>query len=346
VSEAVEGGTLTVSAKVFANDEFGKLANQYNSTIAHIKTLVSSIQETASFMAAAAEDFHESASQSSAGTDRISHSVGQVSLQSNKQRAEIESITASINGIADGIANITDKLDSMAQGSKESVKISNEGGEYMRTAVLQMEMIESAVNVSSDVVTALVERSNEIGRIVKTIADISSQTNLIALNAAIEAARAGDQGRGFAVVAEEVEKLAGESQAAAAEISHLISSIQGETSHAVEAMANGREETRKGSLAVRDGGRAFDELAQRAVQSSQGLTGVADMMHDMSSKASRITSAVSNVEQSSQEIARDSQSILAATEEQSASMTEVSNSSQDLTRISGDMLDSTKRFTV
>jgi methyl-accepting chemotaxis protein len=346
VSEAVEGGILTVSAKVFANDEFGKLAHQYNSTIAHIKGLVSNIQESASYMTTAAQNFHESAAQASAGTDRISQSIEKVSRQSDKQRTEIESITESIGGIADGISDVTGKLDTIAQGAGESVRISSEGGEFMRTAISQMNMIESAVNMSSEVVAALVDRSNEIGRIVKTIADISSQTNLIALNAAIEAARAGEQGRGFAVVAEEVEKLAGESQSAAQEISHLISSIQDETFHAVEAMTNGKEEARKGTLAVSDGSRAFDELAHRAVQSSDGLTGIAARMHEMSSKTTIIASAVHNVEDSSREIAGDSQSIVAATEEQSASMSEVSNSSQDLARISADMLESTRRFTV
>jgi methyl-accepting chemotaxis protein len=346
VSEAVERGTLTVSAEIFAGDEFGKLAQQYNSTIAHIKELVSNIQESASGMADSAQNFYESASQASEGTDRITHSIEQISLQSDKQRAEIESITESIGGIAGGIADVTGKLDTMARGAEESVRISSEGGEFMRTAISQMNMIEAAVNVSSEVVTALVERSNEIGRIVKTIADISSQTNLIALNAAIEAARAGEQGRGFAVVAEEVEKLAGESQAAAQEISHLISSIQDETTQAVEAMTNGKEEVRKGSLAVGDGGRAFDDLAQRAVQSSDWLTGVAAMMHEMSSKTTAIASSVRSVEDSSREIAGNSQSVVAATEEQSASMSEVSNASHGLARMSADMLESVGRFTV
>ncbi|MDR1481039.1 MAG: methyl-accepting chemotaxis protein [Synergistaceae bacterium] len=346
VSEAVGEGMLTVSANVFTNDEFGKLASQYNHTIANIKVLVSHMQRSASYMAGASEDFRENASQSSSGTDRISQSIEQVSLRSDKQREEIESIMTSVNGMAGGIVGITDRLDTMAQGAAESVRISNEGGEFMRMAVSQMKMIESAVNISSEVVTALVERTNEIGRIVGIIADISNQTNLIALNAAIEAARAGDLGRGFAVVAEEVEKLAKESRTATEEISRLISSIQKETSHAVEAMANGKEEARKGTLAVDDGGHSFDALAKMAVRSSEGLTGIASLMHEMSSETSSIASAVRNVEDLSSEIARDSQSIVAETQEQAASMQEVSRSSQELARISVDMLDSAKRFSV
>jgi methyl-accepting chemotaxis protein len=346
VSEAVGLGELTVSAEGFVNDEFGQLAGEYNRTIANIKSLVSNMQESAAYMAGAAGDFHENASRSSAGTEMIAQNIEQVSRQSAKQRTEIESITVSVSGMAGGIAGITGELDAMAQGAAESVRIAGEGGESMQKAIAQMHMIESVVNTSSEVVGALGERSNEIGLIVGTIANISSQTNLLALNAAIEAARAGDQGRGFAVVAEEVKKLAGESKTAAEQISHLISSIQEETSRAVEAMINGKEEARKGALAMNDGGLAFGDLAKMAVQSSEGLTGIASLMHEMSSKTSGIASAVRNVEDSGREIARDSQSIAAATEEQAASASKVSNSSEELARIASDMLEMTRRFTV
>jgi methyl-accepting chemotaxis protein len=346
VSDAVGKRDLTVSAKIFANDEFGKLAAAYNHIIANIRTLVSHIKETAAFMAQSAEDFRESAIQSSVGTNTITQRIEQVSVQSGKQRAGIESIMTSINDMAGGIGNITEKFDVMARGSEESVRISKEGGESMQRAISQMNIIESAVNTSSEVVSALGERSNEIGLIVGTITDISSQTNLLALNAAIEAARAGEQGRGFAVVAEEVKKLAGESQAAAEEISNLISSIQEETSHAVEAMITGKEEARKGALAMDDGGRAFDELAKKAVQSSEELKNSVTMMHEMSSEISDIASAVQNVENSGREIEADSQSIVVATEEQSASVSEVSSSSQKLAEIAADMLDLIKDFTV
>ena len=346
VSEAVGQGVLTVSAKGFVSDEFGKLAGEYNNTIANIKSLVSKMQESAAYMAGAAREFHEGASRSSAGTETIAQNIEQVSRQADSQRTEIESVTVSANGMVRDIADISGKLDDMAQGATESVRIANEGGGFMQRAVSQMKVIESAVNASSEVVSSLGKRSNEIGLIVGTIADISSQTNLLALNAAIEAARAGEQGRGFAVVAEEVKKLASESQTAAEEISHLISSIQEETSQAVEAMANGKEDARKGALAMDEGGRAFDELAKMAVQSSEELTGIAALMHEMSSKTSEIASAVSKVGDASREIAMESQSIAAAIEEQSASVSKVTNSSQELAGIASDMLELSRHFTV
>lgn len=346
VSKAIGEGDLTVTARIFANDEFGELAGRYNQMIAHIKSLVSHMQNSAAFVAGSARDFHESASQSSAGTDLITQRIEQVSALSDRQRTEIEAIMASINDMVENIANMAEKLDSMEHGAAESVRISKEGGESMQKAISQMKMIESAVNTSSDVVTVLGERSNEIGLIVGTIATISSQTNLLALNASIEAARAGEQGRGFAVVAGEVKKLAGESRAAAEEISRLISSIQEETSHAIEVMLNGKEEAREGGFAVDNGGHAFDELAKRSVQSSDGLTSIAATMREMSSETARIASAVRNVEDSGREMAKDSQSIASATQQQSITMSEVSNSSQNLTNVASEMLDSAKSFIV
>ena len=346
VSEAVGRGILTVSAKIFSNDEFGQLAHQYNHTIANIKSLVSKIQESAAYMVRAAQDFHETASRSSTRTDMIVHNIEQVSVQSTKQRMEMESMRASINGMVEGISTITGTLDTIVQGAEESVQISNDGRESMQKAISQMNTIESAVNLSSEVVSALGKRSNEIGLIVGTIAGISSQTNLLALNAAIEAARAGEQGRGFSVVAGEVKKLAGESQVAIKDISPLISSIQEETSRSVEAMITGKEEVRKGTLAMDDGGHAFDELAKRAVQSSGALESIATLTHKLSSETSGIASAVRNVESLGREIEENAQSIVTATEEQSSLMSKVSNSSQELTGIASDMLGLIQRFTV
>jgi methyl-accepting chemotaxis protein len=346
VSESVGEGNLAVSATVFANDEFGKLSLRYNHTIENIKSLVSSIQESASYMSKTSEDFRENAFRSSTGTEKIVRSIEQVSLQSDKQHSEIESVTITINEMAGGIANAAEQLDTLADRAVESVDIARKGGEFMQKAVAQMGVMESAVNTSSEVVTALGERSNEIGRIIGTITNISSQTNLLALNAAIEAARAGDHGRGFSVVAEEVKELAEESRKAAEEISHLISSIQGETSRAVEVMEGAKEEARMGSLAMADGGRSFDDLSRMSVESSENLQNTAASMREMSTETSGIVAAVRKIEEAGRKIVQDSQSIVATAEEQAASMSGVLNGSQNLAEMASDMLDLTRRFSV
>lgn len=346
VSKALAEGNLRVASGIDSGDEFGLLSRQYNATISSIKSLISNIQESAGSLSGAADDFREGASQTSAGTEIIARGIEDVSQQSNAQRTEIDAITARINDMSQNIVNLTAVLDDIARGAAESVQISQDGSESMQKAVAQMNVIESVVSLSSDVVGKLGERSQEIGRIVETIASIASQTNLLALNAAIEAARAGEQGRGFAVVAEEVKKLAGESHSAAEEIGRLIASIQEETAKAIEAMGTGKEEAQRGSSAVSDGGRAFGDLSQVSVKSSEAIQGITSEMHGMAMEASGIVQAVSSVAESGREIAHETETMAAATQQQTASMTEVSDASENLARIATEMLATAQRFSV
>jgi methyl-accepting chemotaxis protein len=216
----------------------------------------------------------------------------------------------------------------------------------MEHAVQQMDKIETTVESSAQVVTALGERSLEIGQIVGTIAGIAAQTNLLALNAAIEAARAGEQGRGFSVVASEVTKLASESQSAAERIADLITSIQEETSKAVSAMNEGKGEVRLGAVAVRESGDAFGDLMDMSIKSSEQLNTVLGTMQTISTEAQSAASAVDVVKDEGRKIADNSQSVLAATEEQAAAMSDISKAIHDVATIAKEMQDVTQRFLV
>ncbi|MDR3280969.1 MAG: methyl-accepting chemotaxis protein [Synergistaceae bacterium] len=346
VSEAVGDGDLTVKTHIYSHDDLGILSEQYNVTIARVKALISRIQDSAERLAESTGSLNTSASDTASEGAVIEHSMEKTSLNANNQLSEIKTITSTIMSISEGIASEMENVGELARSARDSVEKSRAGEHSIDLTVTQMNMIEDAVEASAKVVTSLGERSGEIGQIVATITGISSQTNLLALNAAIEAARAGEHGLGFAVVADEVKKLAGESRAAADEIAGLISGIQEETNRAVESMRLGMEEAHKGSDAMRDSGRVFGELVDSSVASASGLQNVADIMRALESGVSDLVGAARNVENMSRVIAEDSQSVVASTEAQTASVAEISESSQDLARIASELLDTTNQFVI
>lgn len=251
------------------------------------------------------------------------------------------------------IGNMAENIDRLAHNTKQVALNSNTaadkarfGGDSVSKAVTQMAQIENTVNSSAKVVSKLGEQSKEIGEIVGTISGIASQTNLLALNAAIEAARAGEQGRGFAVVADEVRKLAEQSQEAAKKIAELISDIQVDTERAVVAMQTGTKEVKTGAEVVNLAGGAFREIANLVVQVADQVETSSKAMDKMVAESQRIVTASEQINQISSKSAGEAQSVSAATEEQLASMEEIASSSQALAQLAQDLQQEVAKFKV
>jgi methyl-accepting chemotaxis protein len=344
VAEAVGEGNLSVRAGVYSGDDLGVLSEHYNVTIGRIKSIVSQIQESAENLAGSIGGLNYSAEQTAAESGTIASSMEKTSVSADRQLSQIESITETILNMKDQITAESEDIAGVADASRASVEKARSGERSIENAVEQMGMIEGAVDASAKVVTSLGERSDEIGAIVETIAGISSQTNLLALNAAIEAARAGEHGLGFAVVAEEVKKLAGASSAAAEQIAKLISGIQDETRLAVESMKTGMTEAKKGSGAMRESGKVFQELVAMSVDSADRLNVLVAVMTGISSGAAGIVDAARSLGETSREIAEDSQSVMASTQAQTASVSEISNASQSLSRVAQELLNAANQF--
>jgi methyl-accepting chemotaxis protein len=271
--------------------------------------LMAGLQGTLNRVRAEAEQVASAATQMAAASGHITESSRAQSASAASTAAAVEQVTVSINQVA---ANSRE-----TRGvSEQACQLSSEGEQSARAAADQMLDTAEAVATSMQLIEQLSQRSMEISGIVKVIRDIAEQTNLLALNAAIEAARAGEQGRGFAVVADEVRKLAERTASSTSEISAMIEAIQTEVAHAVENLKENNEQVGRGkSLA--------EQVAATLARINEGARITMERINDISSAAAEQGTA-------SNDIARNVERIAQMTEETNLSVSQAAVSAEQL----------------
>jgi methyl-accepting chemotaxis protein len=258
VSGAAEGD-LTVKAEVTA-DALGSVADAFNLMIAGLTTLVSQASTVAS------EIQHS--------TTDILRASERMRLGAEQQTAQIQGAVNTVNEMSHTIQRMAENAESATQASLKATQAAVKGGASVAETIKGMQRIRAAVQTTGKKIKGLGERSLEIGAIIEVINEIATQTNLLALNAAIEAARAGEQGKGFAVVADEVRKLAERAARATKDITGLIKGIQVETSEAVTVMEEGTREVEEGTKLADQAGAALREIEQIVKQTSTLVTDI------------------------------------------------------------------------
>jgi len=332
--------------KLIRKDEIGQLADALVNMRDNLRTVFKQVNDSAEQVAASSEELTASAEQSAQAANQVAESISEVANGAEKQVHAINETSAVVEQMSAGIQQVATNTNLVAGRSAQAAETAKEGGKSVEKAVNQMTKIEQTVNNSSQVVATLGARSQEIGQIVDTISGIAGQTNLLALNAAIEAARAGEQGRGFAVVADEVRKLAEQSHDAAKKISTLIKEIQGDTDKAVVAMSEGTREVKIGTEVVTTAGQAFGEIAILVTEVSNQVKEISAAIQQMASGSQQIVSSVKEIDGLSKTAASEAQTVSAATEEQSASMEEIASSSQALANLAMDLREAVSKFQI
>lgn len=341
-----EGDLREREAKVTSEDEIGQLAQGFRQMRTNLRELVAKVHSQSEQLAASSEQLTASADQSAEAANQVAASITEVATGAAEQLSAANESVAVVEQISASIQQAAATTQEVAVQSAQAAAKATDGSQSVTKAISQMTQIEQTVNTSAQVVAELGERSKEIGQIVDTISGIAGQTNLLALNAAIEAARAGEQGRGFAVVADEVRKLAEQSQEAAKQIAELIGSIQGDTDKAVMAMNDGTREVKVGAEVVNAAGQAFQEIVVLVNQVSDQIKENSAAIEQMAIGSQHIVTAVNRIEELSKTAAGEAQTVSAATEEQSASMEEIASSSQSLANLAMELREAVGKFQV
>jgi methyl-accepting chemotaxis protein len=339
-----DGDLRNTGIQVKTQDEIGRLSQSFQTMGKNLQELLVQIQSSVKEVSMFSSQLSDSSGQCSDTITHVAETVGGIAETAQSQKSTMEDMVVSIRKMTEKIAAVAKNMENVRSSSANAGSAAADGEKSISQAVTQMEKISDTVGKSSEAVAVLGQRSQQIGEIINTISSIADQTNLLALNAAIEAARAGEHGRGFAVVADEVRKLAEQSGSATEEIAQIIKDIQLDTEKAVGVMQSGTEEVRAGSEVVGMAGKKFTQILTNITEVEQLIKESAVQTNDTVSESSKVLEAAEGVEATTKKVADSIETISAATEEQSASMEEIAASSHNLAGMSEKLQQASSKF--
>ncbi|WP_431028966.1 methyl-accepting chemotaxis protein [Lysinibacillus sp. LZ02] len=330
VTENVANGDLTTMVSLNTKDELSNVENSFNQMMTSLNSLVTEISSNAQLLAASSEELNASAEETTAATEHVAKSVEQMTSDSEKQTAGVTEANEAFDTMSIGIERMAENSNRVSDLTREATEQAQYGNEAVNKTMNQMKTIQQTVEQSSGMIQGLNTHSQEIGNILKVITDISDQTNLLALNAAIEAARAGEAGKGFAVVADEVRKLAEQSAQSATQIATLIQTIQKDTENAVTFMDKVNEDVHIGLQVTEETASKFVHISQSMQTLNPEMEAIAATIHEFSAQTQQIVAAMNEIMILSQNNLQVTEAVSATTEEQLSAMEEISTSAESL----------------
>ncbi|WML47157.1 methyl-accepting chemotaxis protein [Neobacillus sp. PS3-34] len=332
-SQSISNGDLTQTIHVNRKDEVGVLAHSFEEMRTNLALLINNINTSSDRLFRNSKNLLESAKQTDDAANQVAVTISQIAEGSEHQAQQISDISEysgiSVTQVNQGYLLATNTLERATLSTQAAIN----GQSAINQAILHLQEVSKDVTQSTIEIQKLGNRSKQIGEIINLISHISSQTNLLALNAAIEAARAGEHGKGFAVVADEVRKLAEETNRATGEITNQIELIQKDTENAIALMSKNKKMVEKEAAFIQTGGESLASIVDAVKKTEENINELVPILNDINLHAKKIHQMSEDAAAIVEQTASSSQEVAAGSEEQSAMCKDIANYAEELAKI-------------
>ncbi|MFD0944686.1 methyl-accepting chemotaxis protein [Savagea faecisuis] len=336
--ELIAGGDLSSKPlETNLRDEIGQLITSTNEMSFSTHSLLDEINGVAETVSTQSEELTQSANEVKAGTAQIAMTMEDIATGTESQANNASSMSSAMESFVVKVMDANENGTYIQQSSNSVLEMTNQGSELMASSTKQMAVIDQIVHDAVVKVEGLDKHTQQISELVSVIQDIAGQTNLLALNAAIEAARAGEQGKGFAVVADEVRKLAEQSSASVLNITDIVDRIQSESSLVRDSLQDGYKEVEEGTSQIEITGETFGKISLAVTEMVNRIRIISDNLTDIAANSQEMSASIEEIAAITEQSAAGVEETSASSEQASSAMEEVANSSKDLATLAEEL---------